>query len=39
MTLIEGYKARYSASREEELTLEQYLELCKQSPEVYASAP
>lgn len=38
MTLIEGYKARYSAAREEELSLEQYLELCKQDKQVYASA-
>lgn len=38
MTLIEGYKARYSASREEELTLEQYLDLCRQDPSVYATA-
>ena len=38
MTLIEGYKARYSATQEEELTLEEYLNLCKKSPETYASA-
>ncbi|MBM3396768.1 MAG: PrkA family serine protein kinase, partial [Betaproteobacteria bacterium] len=38
MTLIEGYKAKYSATREEELTLEEYLALCKQNPDVYASA-
>lgn len=38
MTLIEGYKAKYSATREEELTLEEYLALCEQNPDVYASA-
>jgi serine protein kinase len=38
MTLIEGYKARYSSAREEELTLDQYLELCKKVPDTYASA-
>ncbi len=38
MTLIEGYKAKYSAKQDEELSLEQYLDLCKKSPATYASA-
>ena len=38
MTLIEGYKARYSAVQDDELSLEQYLELCKRNPETYATA-
>ena len=38
MTLIEGYKTRYSAAQDEELSLEQYLELCKSNPETYATA-
>jgi len=37
-TLIEGYRTRYSAAQEEEFTLEQYLDLCKSNPGVYASA-
>ena len=38
MTLIEGYKTRYSAARDEELSLEQYLDLCKSDPGTYATA-
>jgi len=38
MTLVEGYKTRYSAARDEELSLEQYLDLCKSDPGTYASA-
>ncbi|MFN0314788.1 MAG: PrkA family serine protein kinase [Burkholderiales bacterium] len=38
MTLIEGYKAKYSAKQDEELSLQQYLDLCKKSPATYASA-
>jgi serine protein kinase len=38
MTLIEGYKARYSATQDEEMSLEQYLELCKSDPGSYATA-
>ena len=38
MTLMEGYKTRYSAAQDEELSLEQYLDLCKRDPAAYASA-
>ncbi len=38
MTLVEGYKTRYSATQEEELSLEEYLQLCKSNPETYATA-
>jgi serine protein kinase len=38
MTLIEGYKTRYSAGQGEEMSLEQYLQLCKSDPAIYASA-
>jgi len=36
--LIEGYKARYSAVADEEMSLEEYLELCKSEPAAYATA-
>ena len=38
MTLIEGYKTQYSAVKDEELSLEQYLANCKSNPETYATA-
>ena len=37
-TLLERYRTRYSATQDEELSLEQYLELCKSDPGAYASA-
>jgi serine protein kinase len=37
-TIIEGYKATYSAAQDEEMTLEQYLDLCRRDPGAYASA-
>jgi len=37
--LIEGYKARYSAFQDEELSLEDYLALCRSDPGTYATAP
>ncbi len=37
--LIEGYKARYSASQDEELSLDEYLDLCRKDPGAYATAP
>jgi serine protein kinase len=37
-TLLEGYKTRYSATQEEEMSLEEYLELCRRDPAAYASA-
>jgi serine protein kinase len=36
--LAEGYKAKYSTGQEDELSLEQYLELCRSDPGAYASA-
>ncbi|MBI2317579.1 MAG: PrkA family serine protein kinase, partial [Betaproteobacteria bacterium] len=38
MTLIEGYKSRYSSNQDEEMPLTQYLSLCKNDPSTYASA-
>ncbi|WP_455385529.1 PrkA family serine protein kinase [Acidihalobacter prosperus] len=38
MTIFKQYQSRYEESREEELTLQEYLELCKKDPTVYASA-
>src|SRR5690348_11195178 len=37
-TLIEGYRARYSSAQEEELSLEEFLQLCRKEPDTYASA-
>ena len=31
--LIEGYKARYSSTQDEELSLEAYLALCRDNPD------
>jgi len=36
--LIEGYKARYSAAQDEELSLDEYLDLCRKDPGAYATA-
>ena len=33
-----GYKARYSAGHEDEMSLEEYLDLCRKDPGVYATA-
>jgi serine protein kinase len=38
MSLIEGYRARYSSSLEEDLSLEEYLQLCRKDPDAYSSA-
>jgi serine protein kinase len=38
MTIFNQYLSRYIESREEELSLSDYLELCKEDPSVYASA-
>jgi serine protein kinase len=38
MTLFNHYLDRYESSREEELSLQQYLDLCRDDPSVYASA-
>ena len=37
-TLLEGYRNRYSATQEEEMSLEEYLELCRRDASAYASA-
>ena len=36
--LLERYKARYTESQDEEMSLEDYLELCKRDASAYASA-
>src|SRR5262245_60546058 len=38
MKLAEGYKAKYSAGQQDEMSLEEYLELCRSDPTAYASA-
>src|SRR3954451_4339505 len=37
-TLIEGYRAKYSSAKQEEMSLEDYLQLCRKDPDAYASA-
>ena len=39
LELLENYKARYAQTQEDEMSLEDYLELCKKDPSAYASAP
>ncbi|SIQ41505.1 PrkA family serine protein kinase [Marinobacterium stanieri] len=38
MSIFDHYKARYSATQHEEMSLQEYLSLCKEDPKVYASA-
>lgn len=38
MTIFSHYQQRYTETQEEEMTLQEYLELCKQDPSAYASA-
>jgi serine protein kinase len=38
MSVFSRYQDRYQATQEEVMTLQQYLELCKQDPSVYATA-
>ena len=38
MTIFNHYRERYEATQEEEMTIQEYLELCKKDPTVYASA-
>src|SRR5512133_2049187 len=38
MTLIEGYKTRYSAVQDEEMSIMQFLSLCQSDPSAYATA-
>ena len=38
MSIFERYQARYESSREEDMSLQEYLELCKREPMAYAGA-
>ncbi|MCE2027566.1 PrkA family serine protein kinase [Sessilibacter corallicola] len=38
MSIFNHYQERYSATQQEELTIQEYLDLCKSDPSVYASA-
>ena len=38
MSIFSHYQARYEEAQEEELSIQEYLELCKKDPSVYASA-
>lgn len=38
MTIFSHYQERYSATQQEVMTIQEYLELCKKDPSVYASA-
>ncbi|QVL48968.1 MAG: PrkA family serine protein kinase [Thiocapsa sp.] len=38
MSIFERYQARYESSREEVMTLDEYLQLCKSDPSTYAGA-
>ena len=38
MSIFSHYRERYEATQQEELTIKEYLELCKKDPSVYATA-
>ena len=38
MTIFDHFQGRYEANQESEITLEEYLDLCKEDKSVYASA-
>ncbi|MCK7551058.1 PrkA family serine protein kinase [Marinobacter goseongensis] len=38
MSILQHFKDRYEATQEEEYSLEEYLEICKQDPTAYATA-
>ncbi len=38
MSILQHFKNRYESTQEEEFSLEEYLEICKQDPSAYASA-
>ena len=38
MDVVRNFLARYEQTREEELSLEEYLDLCKRDPMAYATA-
>jgi serine protein kinase len=37
MTIFTRYQGRFAAAQEEEMSVQDYLELCKRDPTVYAS--
>ncbi|RLU02104.1 MAG: PrkA family serine protein kinase [Ketobacter sp.] len=39
MSIFSHYQTRYEVTQEEEYTLQEYLEICKNDPNAYASAP
>ncbi|MCF2908012.1 MULTISPECIES: PrkA family serine protein kinase [Pseudoalteromonas] len=39
MSIFEHYQSRYEASQEEEFTIAEYLDICKEDKAAYASAP
>ncbi|WP_027856309.1 PrkA family serine protein kinase [Marinobacterium jannaschii] len=39
MSIFDHYKARYSSTQKEEMSLDEYLALCKEDPMAYADAP
>ncbi len=39
MPIFEHYQSRYEQAQEEEISLQEYLDLCKKEPTTYASAP
>ncbi|BAL25243.1 PrkA family serine protein kinase [Azoarcus sp. KH32C] len=38
MTIFNAYQARFEAAREEEMSIQEYLELCKSDPSAYATS-
>ena len=38
MSIFSHYQARYESTQQEEYTLEEYLQICKQDPSAYATA-
>jgi len=38
MSIFEHYRTRYESTKQEEMSLHEYLDLCKQDPSVYADA-
>ncbi len=39
MSIIRHYQDRFDATQQEEMSLEEYLDLCKRDPSAYATAP
>ena len=38
MSIFNAYQARFEATREEEMSLQEYLDLCRDDPSAYATA-